>query len=188
MITSCYKITVEQFCDCLCDKQYNVLGDSSEDELLKIWNNIYVEYCDLMNDASYNDTFNLIKDMQLLNAKINIITQCVDYLMMARDEDIEKILYEAGVRPEKNFSLLQKKAVARIKKLTAELITMQQDLDKLMDKKREGGRDCFEDILLTLSSVRKVHLTSNNVTVFQFCRMIKEAERQSQKHALDARN
>lgn len=189
MITSCYKITVEQFCDCLFDKQFTVLGEATIEERTETWNKIYVEYCDLMNDASYNDAFNLLKEMQLLNAKISIVSQCVDYLMVIRDEEIEKILYEAGVKPEKNYSLLQKKAIARIKKLTADLQVMKNDFDQLIEKNKgkDSGRESYEDTLLTLSGIRKVHLSSNVVTMFQFCRMIKEAERQSQKNSLDAR-
>lgn len=187
MITTCYKITVDQFCDCLFEKKYDILGEGTGNELIARWDKIFVEYCDLMNDANYNDAFHLLKDIQALNAKIQIIALCVDYLSLQRDEEIERILYEAGIKPHKDFEKLQKLAVARIKRLTAELQVMRQDLDKLMDKKTESGREQFEDTLLTLSKVRKVHLLTTEVTIYQFCKMVKEAEREYQSQQFNPR-
>lgn len=187
MITSCYKITVDQFCDCLFEKQYELLGEPAE-QRQDAWNKIYVEYCDLMNDASYNESFNLMKEMQALNAKIHIIGLSIDYLHCIRDEEIEKILYRLGVKPSEDFEQLQKDGIAEIKKLTANLTTMQKDFDKLTESTGEkAGRDSFENNLLIFGEHRKIHLSATTTTMYQFCRMYKEFERMVQDNALKAR-
>lgn len=188
MINSCYKITVDQFCDCLFEKQFNILQCANEEQEQRAWNTIFVEYCELMEDAQYNDAFHLLREIQALNAKIHVIALCADYLLLIRDKDVERILYEVGIKVSDDYSVLQLACIARIKRLTAELQVMQQELDKMMDKKTETGRDSFEDSLLELGYIRKIHLKATEVTIFQFCRMIKDAKRLADKNALKSVN
>lgn len=188
MITSCYKITVDQFCDCLFDKQLSVLGEGSDQEQQDAWNKIYIEYCDLMNDASYNESFNLVKQIQELNAKIDLASSILGYLRIVRDEELEKMLKQIGIITHKELGKLQASVLSKTKKWAAELLVMQQQLNKLMENKKEGGRDSYEDSLIYFGKNDKIHYSSTTTTIYQFIKLYKEYDRQAQKAALSPRN
>lgn len=181
MIDSCYKITVEQFCDCLFEKQY-------DDITQEAWNKIYVEYCDLMSDASYNESFNTVKEIQELNAKIELAAAILDYFKCVRDPELEKMLRSIGIIPNESYAKTEKSVIARIKKWAAEVQMLQQNLDKTMSNSKKAGRDSFEDSLLAFGQQHKVYYSSRQVTMYQFCKMYKEFEKEAIKNSVNARN
>jgi hypothetical protein len=178
----CSKLTLDRFLDCLFDDDLGVLiiaGNPTKDELHEAWNKIYLEYCTLMQDKTYNELFEKSKEIITLQAKISLVNGIVQHLCLSYSEELVKMLDRIGLRskilPEDDGEVLEKKlasVVSRGKKWITQLDIQQGELQKLRKKNEngKGGREYFDDTMSILSKFMGYHVRESEISVSRFCR------------------
>jgi hypothetical protein len=173
---------MDRFLDCLFDDDLSVLiisGSPTKDDLHDAWNRIYLEYCSLMQDKTYNELFEKSKEIISLQAKISLVNGIVRHLCLAYTEELVKMLDGLGLRskilPEDDGDVLEKKlasVISRAKKWVTQLDIQQGELQKLRQKNEngKGGREYFDDTLSILSKFMGYHVKESEITVSRFCR------------------
>lgn len=189
---TCAKTPLEVFIDCLVDGYYEGLiisGNPNEEELKEAWNNIYLEYCSLMQENQHNEVFELIKEINSLNAKITLVDTCVRHLAYNFDQQIVDILNELRLRcnlleTDQGEKLLKKLdgVISRAKKWLVEIQVAEAKLQTLQEKDKENNpREYFYDMLMVISKQNGYHAKSSDITVYEFCRHIKKLNEKFQR-------
>jgi hypothetical protein len=176
--------------DCLFDKDLSGLiisGEPSEEELKKAWNKIYTEYVGMMSDGTYNEVLDKILDINEISAKIFFVEKACEFLISEFDLEINRILNEYGLQTQMTEKDSLQERVNKIKMIKARAktwIVRQQVLEKEFEeiqttrtKTTEVGRYYFEDALDAISRVRKYPILVNQISVIQFCRALKQMEK-----------
>ncbi len=180
------------FIDCLVDKHYESLiieGQASEEELKEAWNNIYLEYASLMQQNQVNEVFELIKEINTLNAKITLVDTCVRHLSHNYDQQLIDVLNELRLRcnllqgdnEETAFQKLNG-VISRAKKWLVEIQMAEVKLESIQEtEKNENPRDYFYDMLMVISKENGYHAKSSEITVYEFCRHINKLNEKFQR-------
>lgn len=172
---------MDKYLDCLFDNELSVLvieGTPPEDQLKDAWNKIYVESCQLSQNSSYNEVFELSKAIDELRAKIYIVDGIVSHLQLAYSVELVSILNSLGLNCDLKAehigrTLIQKlnAVVGRSKKWWLMLEQKQKLLDKTREKNTDKmDRNDFEDQLLELGKFLGYHVKASEITVTQFYR------------------
>lgn len=178
----CSKLTLVKFLDCLFDDDLGVLiisGSPSKEQLQEAWNKIYLEYCTLIQDRSYNELFEKSKEVVVLQAKISLVDSIVKNLCLAYDPVLVKMLDNLGLKskvlPEDDGDVLQSKleaVITRARRWITQLDIKNDELQKLRKKNEnsKGGREVFDDYLGNLSKFNGYYVNEREITVGRFCR------------------
>lgn len=193
---NCSKLPLDRFIDCLIDndlQQLIISGVPTDQDLQEVWDKIYVEYCQLSQDGSYNEVFEVMKEINDLRAKITIATDTIKYLSeLNYDKDLVDILNVFALRctitAEDAGDILINKlntVVARIKKWFPRLNQKERELDELR-KKNIGkiDRTYFDDVLEVMSEVKGYQIESSKITVSRFCRSLIKMNEQAEREQL----
>lgn len=174
----CNKLPLDIFIDCFIDDDFSGLGEGPE--LPEVWDKIYIEYCQLSQDGSYNEVFEIMKEINDFRAKITIVSNCLTYLQMQYDADVVAVLNTFALRctlkPDDQGRVMVDKlnqVVARMKKWFPMLKQKEKDLDALR-KENTGkiGREYFDDALELMSEVKGYQVEASKITVARFCRAL----------------
>jgi hypothetical protein len=183
------RIELDRFIDVLYYKDYSRLvieGTPPEPALKEAWDAIYVEYCELANDGSYNEVLEKGKEVQVLNAKITLIDGIVNHLRLEYHADAIGLLRGLGIPcdllsdedPEPKL----KRVLAYGKRFVVQLDIARAVLAKAQEvKKSEAGTEYFDDWLLALGQSFGYAVRAKDLTVAQFCRAIKKLNQQASK-------
>lgn len=175
----CHKCPLEVFLNCLFDHQLEDLiidGDPPLDEIQKAWNIIHSEYSKLMMSDQYNIELELIKEINVLYANIELVDAAIEHLRICFNQDLVDILNNLMLRCDLKESdveleaLKKLKGVAiRAKKLVANLQLKQGELGRLQqNSKGESGREYFSKTLVLLSKEQGYSIRERDITVYQF--------------------
>jgi hypothetical protein len=186
------RIELDRFIDVLYHKEYHrlIISGNPPDEVLKeAWDAIYLEYCELMADGTYNELLEKSKHVQLLNGRITLIDGIVKHLRLCFDQVLVDMLGTMAIPcdlsiddPEPEFKL--KKVLAWGKRFVVELDVARKDLEKAQAQKRqEQGDDYFDEWLMALSKAYGYAVKAKDITVTQFCRAIKKLNKEAEKQA-----
>lgn len=193
---SCSKLTIDRLQDLLFDNDLNALIidktlPAPNEEIIKpVWNKLYVEFCQVSQGKSYNELFEIEKEMNDCRAKLRIVDEAVFYLFhFGYSADLVGILNNMGLqcdlKAEHNGNTKIKKlnaVIGRSKKWSITLKQRQFDFDRL--KKQDTAkisREYFDDQLMEMSKDCGFYIKSNEITVTQFYRTLdKMLERQQQ--------
>lgn len=186
---SCDKIDLERFLDVLFDKEFDRLiieGAPPEAAIKEAWNAIYLQYSELANDGTYNETLDKVMQVNTLNAKIFLVDGIVKHLMLAYDKKLVGILHNMGypcdLKEGEDPEAKLKNVVARAKRLVVQMDIAQKDLERLQGIHHEtSGRDSFDDGLDALSKHRGYTVRAKDITVTQFLRSIKRLNEETLK-------
>lgn len=77
-------LTKEDYRQLFCDKDNWRLKPN----LQEIWDSIFMEFAELSNDKQGEHIFSLIKEMQVLKGKLELIQSCID--LLAKGVDLDK--------------------------------------------------------------------------------------------------
>jgi len=190
----CNKLTVDRFQDCL-DGDLTALiidGSASEEQLNEVWDNIYLEYCQLSQGDSYNELFELQREVKYLKAKISLVDMIVDHLQMCYSSELVELLnslnLKCDLKPQHSGSALAKKLNAVVGRAKKWIITLQQrqlDIDKLMEKGMVSiDSNYFDDQLDAISLYSKYQVKASDITVSRFCRTLNKMHDEFTKQEL----
>lgn len=188
------RIELDRFIDALHYREFNrlvIAGNPPEEVIKEAWDAIYLEYCELMNDGTYNELLEKSKEVQVLNARITLIDGIVKHLRLSYDERLVKLLRDMAIpcdlQPnDPDTELKLKKVLAWGKRLIIQLEAARKEVAKAQGEKREqAGEDFFDDWLLALSRAYGYAVRAKDMTMAQFCRAIKKLNKQAEKQAND---
>lgn len=191
----CSKLPLDRFIDCLVDgdlQQLIISGAPTDSQLQEAWDKLYVEYCNLSQDGSYNETFEVMKVINDLRAKITIVDSIIEHLKIYYDKQLIEILNTFALRcniieSDKGEVLINKLnlVVARMKKWFPQLSQKEKQLEELR-KKNTGkiDRSYFDDCLEAMSEAKGYQVEASKITVSRFCRSLVKMNEQAQKENL----
>jgi hypothetical protein len=174
---------LDKFQDCLFENDLSVLiisGSPTQEDLQAAWDKIYVQYCQLSQDSSYNEVFETIKEINDLRAKIYLIDGIIVYLQLSYSKELIDILnvfaLRCTIKQEDTGAVLADKlntVLGRAKKWNLKLKQKQGDLEKLRTKSTgKLDRNYFDDQLFEISKFNGYHIKASDITVSQFCRSL----------------
>lgn len=179
---SCSEVMLDVFIDCLFDENYSLLiksGNPAKEDVTEAWRKIFTEYCELMNDKNFNELLEVIKDLNILMAKISFINTACDHLVMMYDADIIKALNNFGLKSNlnenDNLDIRADKinmVLIKAKKFVVQLQQKQKEYDKIKADTKYATREYFQDLLLIVSKEYKYAVQPSQITAYQFCKSI----------------
>lgn len=159
------------FMDCLFDTDFTGLiqeGKPPDDQLLYAWDKIFTEYCGLMQSDTYNELFEVQKQLNVIQAKITLVENICQHLEVAHDDILTGILKSLGLRPGNPVDIAGVRQ--RAKKFLIDIETKRQDYNKLVQNHKEITREYFFDLLSMLSHEFQYAVKAADITVYQFCK------------------
>lgn len=195
LYNDCSKLPLDRFIDCLIDNDLSQLiisGTASQDELQETWDKIYVQYCQLSQDGTYNEVFQVMKEINDLRAKITIADNIIKHLQINYDKELVDILNVFALRctiteADTKEALIAKLniVIARIKKWFPRLHQKEKELEELRKKNTDKiDRTYFDDVLEAMSEVKGFQIEASKITVSRFCRSLVKMNEQAQKDTL----
>lgn len=205
LFQQCSKLTVDRFQDCLIRNELSTLiidtsgAQPSYDLLQDVWNKVYIEFCQLSQNETYNELFEKSKEIDLLSTKVFLADEIVASLQLGYSKELVKILNELGLmcdlKPEHTGSAIFSKlnaVVGRAKKWVITIQQRKQDIEKLRQKgSKEMDDNYFDDWLDAIGKNNGVYVEASKMTVSRFCRnvnrIIEEGKKQEMKKLLNGR-
>ncbi len=195
LYNDCAKLPLDRFIDCLLDNELSQLiisGTPTQEQLQEAWDKIYVQYCQLSQDGSYNEVFEIMKEINDLRSKITIVKNVIDHLQLSFDKELVDILNVFALRcniveSDKGEMLVNKlnMVVARMKKWFPRLSMREKELDELRNKNiGKIDRSYFDDILEAMSENKGYQVEASKITVSRFCRSLVKMNDHAQKENL----
>lgn len=188
------RIELDRFLEVLIDKDYRRLiieGDAPESVLKEAWATIYLQYCELQQDGTYNELFDKTKKIQEINGRITLLDGIVQHLQLCYDALLVKMVNEMGIGlelessedPMKKLKMVQ----GRIKRMILDMQNMEQEIEGMQHEKREtNGIEYYEDWLSAMSRAYGYAVRAKDISVMQFVRNQKKLNEQSLKQQKDA--
>lgn len=201
LFQDCSKLILDIFIDCLVDNEFKGLiisGTATEKELNEAWDKIYVEYCQLSQDGTYNEVFEVLKEIDDLRAKITIANNAIKHIDISSqnklplDQDLINILnsmaLRCNIREGDDREAVVKKlnlVVAYMKKWFPRLTEREEKLNELRKSNTiKIDRVYFDDWLDAISEDKGYHVKSSEITVSRFCRSIVKMREQENKEKI----
>lgn len=189
------RLELDRFLDVLFDKDYSRLiikGEPPEEVLKEAWTSIYLQYCDLAGEGTYNELFEKTKQIQEMNGKITLLDGIVQYLQMCHDSDMVAIVNEMGIGLEltqqddapKKLKIVQ----GYIKRMILDMEELKKDVLRIEGERKEGADMAYyEDWLTVMSKTYQYAVRAKDISVMQFVRQqkrINEQNAKQQRHAV----
>lgn len=195
VFNDCAKLPLDRFIDCLIDNDLSQLiisGTATQEQLQQAWDKIYVQYCELSQSGSYNEVFEIMKEINDLRAKITIANNTIAFLQLNYDKDLVDLLNTFALRcdvkeDDKGEVLIDKlnMVIARMKKWFPRLSMREKELEEL--RKQNTGkidRVYFDDCLEVMSEAKGYQIEASKITVSRFCRSLTKMNKEAQKENL----
>ena len=96
MIESCRKLTMDKFIECLVNKNYSVLGEGTDEQLLTAWEKLWSEYLELDKSDQYELILNSLKDYNYYRSAIASIEIAVYVMEYQYDSKCADVLRKFG--------------------------------------------------------------------------------------------
>ena len=195
------RIPLDIFLECLFDKDFTRLcisGIPTDEDILKAWETIYLEYAEIINDGSHNELYDKTIEINYLTTKVFIIDKIITHFKLSHNEDLEQILNFYGVKSgilesdstEERFKKCEI-VIAKSKRWITQLDILRKEYEALQDQGTtvKSGREQFEDNLSGISTYRKYTVLEKDINVRQYVKALKSMEREynrlSAKYALN---
>lgn len=188
LITTCDKLMMDKFIDCLVSENYNSLiisGNPSKEQLDAAWNNIISEYAELIGSEHYETIIRLTKEINAAVFKFNRVSLYVFILGIMHSESIANHLRKMGYPGNYNPSNQEmykrdlETSLNKAKTLLAQAQQKQIQLNKLESSIEKGkiDRRHFDEVIIALSDHKKYQVKEDQITVQKYCIMIKNMKR-----------
>lgn len=166
--------------DCLFDQEYERLiinGNPNKDDVQNAWQNLYGEYMELSHKDGMTDYMQLVKDVNVLLLKIQLVENINTCFRSFYDPDLVAILKQLNLNPginaEDDFGTIAKKmqkVISRAKRWAIEHKEKSERLEAMEKEasKQSGGRTAFEDALSALSRHYGYGVKPSEISVLRF--------------------
>lgn len=175
---------MSQFIDCLVDKNLDVLGHGTNEELQAAWADIYSEFTSLRKSEQSSEMFELMKEVLTLDNKLKIVNKCLEVLWVCYNRDIANELQLLGYQVRLDWSDKEsyynglRSISSKAKTLSAQLKRKEQELQAITEKNKGEGysRTHFDSINVNLSKFMEFNVREEEITVSKWCMMVNKYE------------
>lgn len=172
--------------DVLQEKDYSRLiisGDPPESVLKEAWSAIYLQYCEAMQDGTYNELFDKTKRIQDFNARITLLDGIVMHLQLTYDAALVNIVNQMGIglelKSDEDPIKKLKQVQGRMKRMILDMENLKKEIAALEgDKKQTATVEYFEDWLSIMSKSYGYAVRAKDISVLQFVRNQKRLNEQ----------
>jgi hypothetical protein len=192
LLSNCKDITMDRFIDCLVNHNYSRLvisGEFSKEELKNNWNDIFYDYCDIMDSNQNKNIIKLRKDiakneatLMILDLVNKVLSHHYDFIGDDNYNRCKNILHEYGY--EYDFPKDDKERINQLKNvhsiskgLALNLINDRSNYDKTVVAKQTSTvkESDFDKIFIAINKFMGSGLSIKpiNTTVSEYCGMIK---------------
>jgi hypothetical protein len=186
-------LPLARYVDALVDDNLAALiicGKPTDEQLAQAWQDIKIQYADVMGDAEGKRLVIIMRELAILNvtlSQIDAILQMLEsYYCDALARELNRLIGGAlkfDPAAEAQYEATLKRARNRSKGIVLARDLKQSQLDALQktyeDKQGKPSRRYFQDILISLSDVSSYGLTMDSMSTYEFCERI---------HRLNKRN
>lgn len=178
----CEHCPLDVFLDCLFDKQYHRLiisGEQGEESLLNIWQNLYMQYCQMAGSDELDYHLQLTLEVNTALSTIALVDGVVSALSVCYSTDLVNLLEALQLKPgisledaeELRLEKLQK-VITRAKRYVVVYDSKKKELEALeaRNEKNRGSRAHYDDMLSALSRHNGYHVKPADITVARFVR------------------
>ncbi len=187
IISSASDLTLDKFIVCLCDNDLSVLVINwdyvTEDDIKKAWNNIRNEYISVLKDKQQIYLYELSKEVNLLEFKIQQINLCVKYLSIEPNTEVlnelKKLVPVSGsFNPSDAQQYIKdlQLVINQSKRLIIQLDEKRKELEELMPKQSGVAisKEYFDKLIVQVSKYMHFQVVKQTTTVTQFANMISD--------------
>jgi hypothetical protein len=195
-------LPLDIYIDCWVDGDlYKLIisGNATQEELQKVWDKIFLQSLQLSQSGTYNEAFEIMKEIDECNAKLTIVNNTVRHLSMAGEQDIDNdmelvaVLSSMALRPnikpeDRGQVLIQKlnAVIARAKKWVDKVISLRETLKEIRnDKDGKIDRNYFDNWLDCISEYKGYHIKATDITVSRFYNAIAQIKERNQKREIE---
>lgn len=195
-------LPLDRFILCICEADYKQLvitGEAPDDAVFAMWDKIYLEFQDLMNENDHSVTTDLVGKIDKKVSEFDLLNSIINHLKYEFDndrvQDLNKILKKLGISiplkiedREEYFVALGRiriranKWIVDIGELKAQLAKKQQ---KEVTGKTTNPIDYFEDSLDAISKDQGYNIKANELSTAQFCRKVNKLKEKVKKQQLN---
>lgn len=174
---------MDKFIDCIVDNDLKALvieGIPTQDILIATWDKIYTEFAQLSSDGTYNEVFEISKEIEYLRSKIYLVDGIIYHLQLEYDQRLVDILnsylLRCTLQPEDMEEVLYNKLNAVIGRAKKWLIRLKQLHLQLSNLRKENietlkmDRNFFDDELDAISQFNGFLVKPSELTVSRYCR------------------
>lgn len=184
-IDSCTKLPLETYIEISLDHDHTRLGLAGTEQA---WEKIQTEYDSIAGGVGHSAMFALLRDINYLHAKIEVITKTVEIMVNYYTSALGEILHNYGLRyiwediSEEQYVAQLSRVNSQTKTWVVQLLSKRKDWEGMLDRTKNNtlNREYFEDWLIALSKEQGYHLNAKQITTYQFAVMLKKytAEKQ----------
>ena len=195
----CEKLPLDIYVDCWIDndlKRLIISGNPTQEELQKTWDKIFLQSLKLSQTGTYNEAFEILKEIDDCNAKLAIVENCVKHFSICdergidNDMELVKVLNSLALRcnilAEDRGEVLIRKLnaiIGRAKKWVDKINTLRQKMEKIKAGKEESkiDRNYFDNWLDCISEHKGYFIKAEEITVSRFYNAIAQIRERAQK-------
>ena len=178
LITKCEDLIFETFIQIFCDGDHSRLGEGDTESA---WDGIKAEYDSLTGGVGYVKTITLLRDINYLSAKLQVVDQVVELMQVYYTPELGAILSDYSLKFNwENISVEQYQkqldlVVSKTKTWYVQLLAKKKEWDDQNanpnDKKID--RSYFEEWMIALSQEYKYNIKSTEISTYRFGLMVK---------------
>lgn len=191
-------LPLDRFIECFCEGSLHLLiieGEVEKDELARVWEEIYSDFIDKMQDEDGQAMRSQIREMNLLKTKINTVATIVDYirwLLGARFEvELDEILAELNTWTGLSIRLDQKDKSGCFRTLDmvmAHVMTWKVEGEQMRQEVERGtageegfskmDREYFDSVCVAISIANKFQVNRKETMTGEFVILVQTLRRQ----------
>jgi len=186
--------------DCLIDNDLKGLiisGIATQEQLQDAWDKIYTQSLQLSQSNTYNQAFEILKEIDDCNAKLTIVNNTVKHFTLCNEQNIDNdqdlinvinsMALRSGIKPCDRGNELAKKlnmVIGRAKKWVDRVSELRKTLDELREESEGTGkadRSYFDAWLDAISEDKGFYVKASEITVSRFYRSIRQIREKANK-------
>lgn len=183
IINNCRTLTMDKFIDCLVNGNMKCLvvsGEPTDEEIQSAWEQIWDEYCILLNQPNYKIILKTLQNIVLYESKLIAIDYCMIVLSRQHSEPCIEILKKFGFNYSFDFNDKEQfekdlKNVKSISKVTLIKLKGERKNYEIQIKKSESKaikESDFDKTFISLSKFMGYKVNATDTTVSEYCSMI----------------
>lgn len=150
-------------------------------DLSEVWESIFNEYTELSKDESSNHVLSMIKNITVINNKLDIIQACVNLLAQSVDIDqlqpTIQVLKDFGFRYSYSKETLQqdlKRTVSSAKTLIIQRSQFEKDYEKFSEKQEKATEKDYYMLIAQLEKFRGVAIDIKKTNVLSYISYVEQ--------------
>ena len=185
----CAETKMDVFIDCMVDHKFNRLvkyGNPSQHEIVKAWEDLFSEYCELTNTPGYKQILRLTKEIGALNSKIMSVNLCIQVLAYRYSETCVNTLHRFGYKArfdiaDKDKYLNDLRSIqTKIKAAALALEQRTAEYKKVISETngKTPSHQYFADMMMELSKYMGFRMKADEISITEYVSIMQKREKE----------